>query len=232
MGSVAFIASAQNVIDNQGALIHTDTTAKSIFLIFSGHDVDDGFESVLDVLKSQDISASFFLTGDFVRTHQELVKRIHASNHFVGAHSDKHLLYCDWIKRDSLLVSTENIKKDIQDNIIALKQLHIYPRIFMPPYEWYNQEVVKLTNDLGQQTINFSPWTRSNADYTTPEMSNYSSSEEIRKSIFTYDKANGLNGFHLLIHPGTSPDRTDKLYRNLDFIVSELKNKGYQFSRF
>jgi len=42
---------------------------------------------------------------------------------------------------------------------------------------------------------------------------------------------NGLNGFILLIHLGTDPRRTDKLYKHLPELIKELKSRGYQFVR-
>ncbi len=223
---------AQNIIDRYGAISRSDTSKKTIYLCFTGHDFSDGFDQVLSVLKSQHIAASFFLTGDFIRQHTPLVKAMARRNHFVGAHSDKHLLYCDWSSRDSLLHTPDEIKADIAQNLAELRRLGIYPAYFMPPYEWYNQEVVKLALELNQLTINFSPGTRSNADYTTPDRSNYVPSSTILESIRQYEKLNGLNGFHLLIHPGTSPLRVDKLYNHLNVLIGELKEKGYRFSRF
>ncbi len=223
---------AQNVTDQQGAVIRTDTLQKNIYLCFTGHDFYDGFEHVLGVLNKHEIKASFFLTGDFVREHAALVKSIAGDGHYIGAHSDKHLLYCDWIKRDSLLHPAEEIKADILHNLQALENLGIRPKYFMPPYEWYNQKVVDIANELNQITVNFSPGTLSNADYTTPEMPNYISNTDILKSIFEYEESFGMNGFHLLIHPGTSPLRKDKLYFHLDEIITQLKEKGYRFDMF
>lgn len=223
---------AQQVFDNQGALIRSDQNQKNIYLVFSGHDFYEGFDHVLSVLEKKKIQGSFFLTGDFVRMQTGLTKRMAAEGHFIGAHSDKHLLYCDWEKRDSLLLSQKKIKKDILDNLNELKVLGIEPTYFLPPYEWYNQEVVEIARELGQETINFSPGTRSNADYTTPEMSNYLSSDEIMESIYSFEYANGMNGFHLLIHPGTSPYRTDKLYFRLESLLNSLEERGYRFERF
>ena len=102
----------------------------------------------------------------------------------------------------------------------------------MPPYEWYNQKVVEIASQLGQITVNFSHGTRSNADYTTPDMDNYMSSDAILESIYRYQLSNSMNGFHLLIHPGTSPKRKDKFYLQLDKLITKLKKKGYQFSKF
>ena len=223
---------AQGIIDEYGALIRSDTTVRRVYLCFTGHDFHDGFKHVLQELHRKEILASFFLTGDFVRNHPGLVTEIHREGHYVGAHSDKHLLYCDWSLRDSLLHSPEMIREDIRNNLRELSDLGIYSEFFMPPYEWYNREVVILARELGQKTINFSPGTRSNADYTTPEMNNYLSSTAILQSIYHYEEEQGMKGFHLLIHPGVSPLRTDKLYHYLDEILAWLSDQGYRFSRF
>jgi len=223
---------AQNSVDMQGAFIRSDTLEKNIFLLFTGHDFYEGFDYVLQVLKNKTIKASFFLTGDFVRNHIDLVKRIEKDGHFVGAHSDKHLLYCDWSKRNSLLHSPAEIKADILRNLQVLENLGISPTYFMPPYEWYNRKVVEIAWELNQTTVNFSPGTKSNADYTTPDMPNYISSKDILESIYEYEKINGMNGFHLLIHPGTNPLRKDKLYLHLDKLLNVLKEKGYNFLKF
>jgi len=80
--------------------------------------------------------------------------------------------------------------------------------------------------------INYSPGTKSTADYTTPDMKNYKPSDKIYQSIFDKEKAdpNGLNGFILLVHFGTDQKRTDKFYNRLDKLITELKNKGYKFT--
>jgi peptidoglycan/xylan/chitin deacetylase (PgdA/CDA1 family) len=224
--------SAQKVIDKFGAIVRSDTSKQTVYLCFTGHDFNEGFDHVLKTLEKQQVLASFFLTGDFVRKHRKLTKRITKDEHYVGAHSDKHLLYCDWEERDSLLHSPDEIRADIQDNILELNQLGIYPNFFMPPYEWYNAEVVKITVEVNQRTVNFTHGIRSNADYTTPGMKNYIDSDAILKSIYDYEFKNGMNGFHLLIHPGTNPKRTDKLYLHLDKLISYLKNNGYSFNKF
>jgi endoglucanase len=94
---------------------------------------------------------------------------------------------------------------------------------FMPPYEWYNDSISLWTREAGFQLINFTPGTRSNADYTTPDMSNYLSGEEIFQSIVNLREneiPTGLNGFILLIHIGTAPERTDKLYTTLEELMN------------
>jgi peptidoglycan/xylan/chitin deacetylase (PgdA/CDA1 family) len=213
-------------------MVRSDTSQPIIYLIFTGHDYYEGFEHVMKVLNQKNIKASFFLTGDFVRNHSNLVLALKSKNHFIGAHSDKHLLYCDWKKRDSLLVSAPEIERDIRDNLQALALLGIEPKYFMPPYEWYNRQVVNIAENMGQKVVNFSHGTRSNADYTTPQMANYVSNETILNSIYDYEKLEGMNGFHLLIHPGTSPDREEKLWQHLEQLIIQLEKKAYRFNRF
>ena len=106
---------------------------------------------------------------------------------------------------------------------------------YLPAYEWYNDSISIWTNELGQQLVNYTPGTRSNADYTTPDMgARYVDSETIMQSIFQYEKKDphGLNGFILLLHVGTDPQRTDKFYFRLPEMLDRLQGLGYQFLSF
>ncbi|MEQ1796347.1 MAG: polysaccharide deacetylase family protein [Lacibacter sp.] len=205
-------------------------------MVFTGHEFADGGEFIAQSLKQQNIKASFFFTGDFYRTasFKPIIQQLKKEGHYLGAHSDKHLLYADWNKRDSLLVTKEQIKKDLLQNYTEMKQFGISKSnavLFLPPYEWYNDSIAAWTKELGLQLINYSPGTKSNADYTWPELKNYQSSDTIYQSIIRYEQSHsaGLNGFILLVHIGTDPKRTDKFYLQLPKLLKELKRKGYQF---
>ena len=103
---------------------------------------------------------------------------------------------------------------------------------FLPPYEWYNRETVEWCDELGLTMVNFTGGTYSNADYTTPDMgARYLSSDTLYNRILAFEKnrVDGLNGFLLLIHFGTDPRRTDKLYNKLDTLITELEGRGYRF---
>ena len=105
---------------------------------------------------------------------------------------------------------------------------------FLPPYEWYNDSIAAWTKKMGLQLVDFTPGTRSNADYTYPEMGKkYLSSDSIFHSILNYEmrSSNGLNGFILLVHIGTDPRRTDKFYKYLPALINQLKDRGYEFER-
>jgi endoglucanase len=190
-------------------------------------------------LQLKKVKASFFLTGNFYRNPEfkSLISQLKRDEHYLGAHSDKHLLYCDWIRRDSLLVTRADFERDLNANYDAMRSFGIEKTdasFFLPPFEWYNSAITSWTKDQDLQLINFSPGTRSAADYTFPEMNErYLSSKKIYQSIIDYERKdpNGLNGFILLIHIGTDPRRTDKFYDRMDQLIDELKTKGYRFVR-
>lgn len=185
-------------------------------------------------MKEQSVKASFFLTGHFYRNpaYKRLLKTLKAGGHYLGAHSNEHLLYCDWTKRDSLLVTREQFQKDLQKNYAELKKLGISKnkaRYFLPPYEWYNDTIAAWTKELGLQLVNYTPGTLSHADYTTPDARNYRSSATIFQSIEGYERHfPGLNGFILLMHMGTDKKRTDKFYQQLPALLQWLQQKNYK----
>ena len=183
------------------------------------------------------IPASFFLTGRFYMKPncKNLIFGLKKDGHYLGPHSDRHLLFCDWSNRDSLLVTEQQFKEDLAANYKRMAAFGIKKKdapYFLPPFEWYNDTIAKWAKDQNLEIINYTPGTRSTADYTFPEMGDrYCSSDEVYNSIINYEANDpaGLNGFILLAHIGTDPKRTDKFYNRLDGLLTELKGKGYHF---
>ncbi|MDH3244165.1 MAG: polysaccharide deacetylase family protein [Saprospiraceae bacterium] len=227
----------QYALMDRGGLVRADTTKPVIYLSFTGGDYNDGGKWISKVLKKKKVKAHFFLTGDFYRDrkNEQLIRRLIRQGHYLGPHSDKHLLYAPWTNRDSLLVTEDEFKRDLENNYREIVRFGInraISRFFMPPYEWYNQQISSWTNEMGSILVNFTPGTRSNADYTTPDMGErYIGSEEIYDSIIDFEKtsSSGLNGFILLLHVGTHPSRTDKFYYLLPPLIDSLRSLGYQF---
>ena len=224
------------LLDSQGAVVRVNSSAKNIYLVFTADDKAEGGQHILDILQKNGIKASFFFTGNFLRNskYKSFVKDVVTQGHYVGPHSDGHLLYCDWKKRDSLLVSRKEFEMDLRRNYKELGKVGVsadQAKWFMPPYEWYNKSIVDWSKAMGVTLINFTPGIRSNADYTTPDMKNYLSSAEIMESIFEFEEKNSLNGCVILIHPGTDVERTDKFYLKLQELIDRLKQKNYNFIR-
>lgn len=219
-------------MEDAGGIIRTDPSKKQITLVFTAADKADGAEVIRQALKRQKIQGAFFFTGGFYKTFPEVVKSLKQDGHYLGAHSNNHLLYCAWEKRDSTLITREDFTKDMMENYRFMAEAGIHATeapLFIPPYEWYNEEVAGWAQGIGLKVVNFTPGTDSNADYTTPDMKNYRSSKDIYNKIMKVEATEGLNGHLLLIHLGTHPDRTDKLYNQLDKLIKTLKKKGYVF---
>jgi len=234
-----FHPSPGDIHDPFGALVRTDPTQRQIHLIFSAHDTGEGFRKILDVLDQYGIPASFFLTGHFLRQEnfREIVREMVDKNHYVGPHSDNHLLYMPWENRDSLLVTHEQFAADLRANLVELEKFGITrdkATWYLAPYEWYNKKIVDWTVGEGMKLLNFTPGIGTQTDYTTPDMVNYRSSDQIMEGISRYEAfdAHALNGVIMLIHPGTEPAREDKFYLRLTYLLDQLVSKGYTFRRF
>ena len=220
--------------DKYSAVVRIEPGKKDIFLVFTADSMFQGGQKILKTLKKQKIKGSFFLTGNCLRMpeHKALIEDIVAQGHYVGGHSDRHLLYAPWENRDSLLVSREDIMADLKANSAELEEFGVQfsqSQWFLPPYEYYNSESVDVIRNMGYKVLNYTPGTATPADYTTPSMPNYRSSQNLIEKLYNYEKTLGLDGAVLLIHPGVSDERTDRLYNRLDEIIQYLKKKGYSF---
>lgn len=156
--------------------------------------------------------------------------------HYIGPHSDKHLLYCSWEKRDSLLITKKEFLSDLGQNYKTLSNFSINENeasVFLPPYEWYNDTIARWANNASLKLVNISSGTITNQDWTYPEKGKpYFSSDSLLKNFFSYEKRAGMNGYILLIHPGTDPRRKDKFYLHLDSLLCYLENNKYSFKTF
>jgi peptidoglycan/xylan/chitin deacetylase (PgdA/CDA1 family) len=230
--------SAIKFVKSHGAFVRGDTTQKESALIFTADEFGEGLPTIRKSLEKNSELASFFFTGRFYRdpVYKKEIELL-AQRNELGPHSDQHLLYADWTKRDSTLITRAKFQYDFNQNMEAIRQLNVSPpnnQFFIPPYEWWNDDILRWCNEKGITLFNFTPGTGTNADYTWPEMgASYKTSEQLISNLkkFEFTNPNHLNGAILLIHAGTDPRRKDKLYDHLDEILIYLKEKGYRFKR-
>lgn len=233
------IASAEDTFAHRdGAIVRGSTATRKLALVFTGHEHAEGAGAILDALAQHNVKASFFLTGDFLRNVEfaALVKRMVAEGHYVGPHSDRHLLYCAWTPDRRTLVTRAEFEADLNDNLRELERFGVarsQTRFFLPAYEHHNRDISDWTNAMGLTLINLSPGTRSAADYTVESDRNFVSSQAIFDSILQRESQDpaGLNGFLLLMHVGAGPGRTDKMHLRLPELLTQLKERGYAFER-
>ena len=232
-------AQQKNFTVVQGAVVRGDSLRKEISLVFTADEYGDGLAAIRKTLKKEDVKGSFFFTGRFYRnpSFQKEIKKLHRDGHYLGPHSDQHLLYCDWNKRDSLFVTRDSFAHDLVRNLeaMATSGLPIHtPHFFIPPYEWWNDSIAAWSKAQGMLLFNFTPGIRTNADYTFPEMgASYKSSEWIlnwlKETLATDPKK--FNGAIILIHAGTDPRRKDKLYQQLRAIISLFRMQDFRPTR-
>jgi peptidoglycan/xylan/chitin deacetylase (PgdA/CDA1 family) len=221
-----------------GGIIRGPKDKKQIALEFTADQFSDGGKIILDELAKRGVKASFFFTGNFFTNSENtaLAKRIVKEGHYLGPHSDKHLLYCPWEGPKKTLVSKELFRRDLENNLKKITKLGVKRteiKYWIPPYEHYNEEIVSWSRELGLTLLNFTPGTRSTADYTEDDAKNFVSSKTIFDSIIKKEQgdSSGLNGFLLLAHFGVGPKRTDKFYNHIGALLDYLEKRGYEFVR-
>lgn len=98
--------------DRYGAIVRGDTSQKAIALVLTGHEFADGGSSVRKTLRAKKVPASFFFTGAFYANpvFSKLIRQLKKDGHYLGAHSNRHLLYADWENRDRTLVTADEFK--------------------------------------------------------------------------------------------------------------------------
>ena len=83
---------SQKVIKEYNGISIGNKDSKNVYLTF-----DCGYEAgytekILDVLSTNDVKASFFITGHYLNTASDIVKRMIEDGHIVGNHTPKFLM--------------------------------------------------------------------------------------------------------------------------------------------
>lgn len=238
LGREQAAAGHEFVKDDRGAVVRIDPQSRKIYLCFTADENFNGAETILNTLKKQKVKGNFFLTGNCLRMeeHKDVISRIVAEGHYLGGHSDRHVLYADWGGDRPTIMTADSVIRDLKANYAALAGFGITvekAQWFLPPYEHYNSESVGIINDMGLKLVNYTPGTGTPADYTTPDMKSYKAAQTLIDGLYKFEASEGLGGALLLIHPGIDARRadSDRLYNRLDEIIRTLKKKGYTFER-
>ncbi|MFA5859685.1 MAG: polysaccharide deacetylase family protein [Elusimicrobiota bacterium] len=222
-----------------GGVTRGPVDTKTLALVFTGGSYADCGTLILNTLrKHNDAKANFFFIGEFLRKDAfgNLIDRIISDGHYIGPHSDAHLLYCPWENRSHTLVTKDEFIVDLAKNFDELAKFGVNKKnalLWIPPYEWYNDTISAWSDEYGLGIINLTQGTLAAADYTLDTDKNFRSNQTIYESIIKKEQTdhNGLNGYILLMHIGTAPGRTEKFATRLDNLMSYLEDKEYQFSR-
>lgn len=118
----------------------TETKTKSVSVydektVAVTFDDGPGAEStmmLLDGLKERNVRAAFFLVGENIKGHEDIVKRMHDEGHIIGNHTYTHVILTN-IPQEKALEEIYNTNKIIEE-ITGEKVKYIRP----PCGEWNN----------------------------------------------------------------------------------------------
>ncbi|HEX6988929.1 MAG TPA: polysaccharide deacetylase family protein, partial [Bacillota bacterium] len=169
---------------------------------------------VLDILRAEGVTATFFLVGREVEAYPELARRIVAEGHEVGSHTYSH--------KNLLGAKPETVRREIMRGNLAIETVTgVTPRFFRPPRGAYNQAALATTAETSQQIILFS---LSSRDWLELAPS------EIARNILRRVRPGDI----LLLHDSGDlvrsrhGDRSNTL-RALPRIIAGLRDQGYVF---
>lgn len=115
-------------------------------------------DTLLQILKEKDVTATFFLVGDWVEKYPESVKKIADMGHDVENHSDSHPYMTK--------LSSEEMKSEIINCNEKIKEITgKCPTLLRPPYGDYNNQVVRAIKEQGMYCIQ---WDIDSLDWKDP----------------------------------------------------------------
>lgn len=127
-----------------------DSDQKDIALTF-----DDGPDAsvtnkVLDILSTNNIRASFFVTGQKIAGNEQIIRRIAREGHIIGNHSYSHSNFFGFL-------STKRVIKDLQRNTSLIKEVSgTDTLLFRPPFGVTNPHIAKAARFLNLAVIGWS----------------------------------------------------------------------------
>ena len=103
--------------------------------------------NLLDILKSHQLKATFFVIGKKIKGNEALVKRIIEEGHIVANHSFSHSYVYD-------IYSTKKVTEDIRLTNTAIKETTgLTPKLFRPPYGVTNPNIARALKKTGLISI-------------------------------------------------------------------------------
>lgn len=183
------------------------TGDKSRIIITFDQGYENGYTSkILDTLKEKNVSAIFFLTGDYAKKEKALVKRMIDEGHVLGNHGMTHA------KIPTL--SPDELRKEVMSlHQYVLDEYGYEMQYFRYPCGEYSEETIEQLRSLGYKTLF---WSFAYVDWKTD--SQPSLDEGFKKLT---ESAHG--GEILLLHSVSSTNA-----EILGDVIDSLRAKGFK----
>jgi len=123
-----------------------ETNKKQVSISFDAAWGADDTDKLLQILKENNVTATFFLCGYWVDKYPQEVKKIALAGHDLGNHSDTH--------PHMSKLSLEQIKNELMSVHEKVKTLTgINMHLFRPPFGEYNDNVITASEQTNYYTI-------------------------------------------------------------------------------
>lgn len=198
------------LLDRYGAIFMGDPSQKTLYLTF-----DNGYENgytakILDVLKDRGVPAVFFVTGHYVRTQPELLRRMTEEGHLIGNHS--------WSHPDLTTLGEERIRDELERVEKEVARLTGQRRmVFLrPPRGVFSERTLAVSRKLGYVNVF---WSVAYKDWETNRQ---------RGADYAFRQVTEQlhPGAVILLH-AVSRDNAEAMGR----IIDEARRRGYTFAR-
>ena len=193
---------------------------KKIYLTFDDGPIPEVTEWVLDILKTEDVKATFFCIGDNIQKHPAIYKRILSEDHQTGNHTFNHLngwktetnQYIENFKLcETEIEKFQNLKIQKSDSQLPTPNF----QLFRPPYGKMTLSQSKKIRNLGYKII---MW-----DVLSYDFDATISSEECLENVIS----NTEQGNIIVFHDSLKAEKNMKYA--LPKAIQILKDKGFVF---
>ena len=204
--SVISFVSAANV-KRELPIYSVKTDEKKIAISFDAAWGNEDTEQLIEILKTYNVKATFFLVGSWVDKYPESVKALYNAGHEIGNHSNSH--------PDMTKISHDKILEELNScNSKIEKVIGVKPTLFRAPYGAYNNELISTVKSIGMNTIQ---WDCDSKDWMEGH-----TAEIIKNDVLSKVKSGSIVLFHnaALNTPAALPG-----------ILEKLKADGYSFCK-
>lgn len=201
----------------------TNNNEKIAYLTFDDGPTLKSTSRILDILKTLNVKATFFVVGKHVKEHPELVKRAYEEGHYIANHSYSH-------NNSKLYQSLENFANEIKNTDIEIGNAIGIPNycshVFRFPNGYmsskYKKQKKQALQVLDEMNYTYIDWNCLNND-SVKKYSNYQLLKNLKKS----SKNKGT--LVVLMHDTSDVNDTPLV---LEDSINYLKEQGYEFKNF
>lgn len=195
-------------LKEQNAIYHGPRHSKQIALTFDDGPDTNFTNQVLDILKREQVPATFFVVGKMVKNYPDVLKRIDLEGHTIGNHSYSH-------PQLNKISQASAMKQLAETNQVIFQTIGKKPALMRPPYGAYNKELTNKTANSGMKVIYW--------DVDTLDWKHRTSSEIIHTV-----QSQGIGGTIVLQHSSGNKGLQESV-NSLNQIIKHYKSQGYEF---